>query len=47
MGMKGLAMVEGYYEGNDKDSLLKHTHLKIQQTLSHISKVVLTNNTSG
>jgi hypothetical protein len=42
--MQGLAMVEKDHEGNDKDSLFKHKHCKIQQTPSHISKVVATNN---
>jgi hypothetical protein len=37
-------MVEGNYEGDDKDFLFKHKHYKIQQTLSHISKIVATNN---
>jgi hypothetical protein len=37
-------MVEGDHEGNDEDSLLKHKHCKIRQTLSHIFKIVATNN---
>jgi hypothetical protein len=37
-------MVKGNHEGYDKDSLLEHKHRKISQTLSHISKVVATNN---
>jgi hypothetical protein len=42
--MQGLTMVEGDYEGDEKDSLLEHKHHKIQQTPSHLSKVVATNN---
>jgi len=42
--MKGLTMVEGNHDGDDEDSLFEHKHLKIWQTFSHISKVVLTNN---
>ncbi len=37
-------MVEGDHEGDDEDSLFKHKHHKIQQTPSHISKVVAINN---
>ncbi len=37
-------MVEGYHKGDDEDSLFEHTHLKIRQTPSQISKVVLINN---
>jgi len=37
-------MVEGDHEGNDEDFLLKQKHHKIQQTPSHTSKVVATNN---
>jgi hypothetical protein len=37
-------MVEGNDEGDDEDFLFKHKHHKIRQTLSHISKVVTTNN---
>jgi hypothetical protein len=44
MGMQGLTMVEGDYEVDDEGSLLKHKHCKIQQTPSHFSKVVATNN---
>ncbi len=42
--MQGLVMVERDHEGNDEDSLIKHKHRKIQQILSHISKVVAINN---
>jgi hypothetical protein len=37
-------MVQGDHGGNDKDSLFEHKHRKIQQVLSHTSKVVATNN---
>jgi hypothetical protein len=37
-------MVEGNYEVDDKDYLLKHKHRKIQQTLSYFSKVVAISN---
>jgi hypothetical protein len=37
-------MAEGDHEGNDEDFLLEHKHHKIQKILSHISKVVATNN---
>jgi hypothetical protein len=37
-------MVEKDHEGDDKDSLLEHKHHKIQQTPSHIFKIVATNN---
>jgi hypothetical protein len=44
MGMQGSTMVERDYEGDDKDSLFKHKHRKIQQTPSHLSKVMGINN---
>jgi hypothetical protein len=44
MGMQQLKMVEGDHESNDQDSLLELKHRKIQQTPSHISKIVATNN---
>jgi hypothetical protein len=37
-------MFEGNHEGDDKDFLFKHKHYKIQQIISHISKIVATNN---
>jgi hypothetical protein len=37
-------MVEGNYEGDDKCFLLKRKHRKIQQTPSHTSIIVATNN---
>jgi hypothetical protein len=37
-------LVERDYEGNDKDSLLEDKHHKIQQSPSHTSKIVATNN---
>jgi hypothetical protein len=37
-------MVEGDHEGNEEDFLFEHKHRKIQQTLSHIPKVIATNN---
>jgi hypothetical protein len=42
--MQGSVMVEGNHEGDDEDYLIKHKHRKIQQTPSHISKVMVTNN---
>jgi hypothetical protein len=42
--MQQLTMVEGDCEGNDQDYALKLKRRKIQQTPSHISKVVATNN---
>jgi len=41
---KGSPLCDGDHEGNDEDSLFKHKHYKIQQTPSHTSKVVATNN---
>jgi hypothetical protein len=43
MVQKEWAMVEGVYVGDDEDFLLECKHHKIQQTPSHISKVVATN----
>jgi hypothetical protein len=37
-------MVEGEHEGDDNNFLFEHKHRKIQQTFSHILKVVATNN---
>jgi hypothetical protein len=37
-------MVEGDHEGDDKDSLFKHKHCKIQQIPFHTSTIVATNN---
>ncbi len=37
-------MVERDHEGNDEDSLFEHKHRNIQQTLSHTSKAMATNN---
>jgi hypothetical protein len=42
--MQGSKIVEGNYDGNDKDSLHEQKHYKILQTPSHTSKVVATNN---
>ncbi len=36
--------VERDHEGDNEDSLLEHNHHKIQQTPSHTSKIVATNN---
>jgi hypothetical protein len=44
MVQKEWAMVERIHVGDDKDFSLEHKHHKIQQTPSHISKVVATNN---
>lgn len=44
MMMQGLAMAKKIHVGNDKDSLFMHKDHMIQQTLSHSSKVVATNN---
>jgi hypothetical protein len=44
IGMQGSTMVEGDHKGDDEDCLFKHKHHKIQQILSHASKVVVTNN---
>jgi hypothetical protein len=37
-------MVEGDHEADDEDFLLEHRHRKIQQTPSHTSKAMATNN---
>jgi hypothetical protein len=42
--MQRSTMVERDYEGDDEDSLFKHKHRKIQQTPSHLSKVVANTN---
>ncbi len=42
--MHGLVMVERDHEGDAKNSLLEHKHHKSQQTPSHTSKIVATNN---
>jgi len=37
-------MFEGDHENNDADSLFEHKHHKIQETPSHTSKAMATNN---
>ncbi len=44
MLQKEWAMVERVHVGDEKDFSLERKHRKIQQTPSHISKVVATNN---
>ncbi len=44
MMMEGLAMARRIHVGDDKNSLFMHKDHMIQQTLSHSSKVVVTNN---
>jgi hypothetical protein len=44
MLQKEWAMVERVHVGDEKDFSLERKHHKIQQTPSHISKVVATNN---
>ncbi len=45
MGIHGLVMVEGDHESDDEYFLIEHKHKKIQQTPSHTSKTMATNNT--
>ncbi len=42
--MQGLAMARRIHVGDDKDSLFMHKYHMIQQTFSHSSKIVATNN---
>jgi hypothetical protein len=42
--MHGLVMVERDHEGDDENCLLEHKHHKSQQTPSHISKTMATDN---
>ncbi len=44
MMMQGLGMARRIHVGDDKDSLFMHKDHMIQQTLSHSSKIVATNN---
>jgi hypothetical protein len=44
MMMQGLAMARRIHVGDDKDSLFMHKYHMIQQTFSHSSKIVATNN---
>jgi hypothetical protein len=43
-GIYESVMVERNHEGDDKDSLFKHKHRKIQQTPSYTSKAMAINN---
>jgi hypothetical protein len=44
MMLQGFAMAKKIHVGDDKDSLFMHKDHMIQQTLSHSSKVMATNN---